>query len=73
MTWFYFDFDFDFVCVCVVDASEHCTGTIEIDSDLPVLNYEKLGERVYGITYLPRNCGRHDIALKFKDKEIDGK
>ena len=48
-------------------------GTLEIDSDLPVLSYEKEGEKKYRVTFVPKKSGTHDLVVKYNGIPCAGK
>ena len=56
-----------------VDASEMGKGTLMIDSDIPVLSYDKIGHKVYQVTMVPKQAGKHDLVIKYGDEIMAGK
>jgi len=55
-----------------MDASEFTNGTIELDSNLPVRRYDKVGQRKYEVTIVPFKVGVHDITIKMDGLEVAG-
>ena len=49
----------------IVDASEVKKGTLEIDSDLPIHKYDKLGHNRYQVTFIAMRPGHHDLVIKY--------
>ena len=56
-----------------VDAKEVGRGRIEIDSDLPVLRYDKVSEKCYRVSFVPKKAGLHDLVVKYNDRVVGGK
>ena len=57
----------------LVDASEMTKGQLEIDSDLPVRQYDKIGPNIYQVTIVPKKVGKHDLVIKYNEQVVDGK
>ena len=55
-----------------VDASAAGQGQLEIDSDLPIREYNTIGERMYSITYVPKKTGSHDLSVKYNGIVVEG-
>lgn len=55
-----------------VDASAVSKGQLEIDSDLPVRQYDKIGQNVYKVTIIPRKLGKHDMIIKYNGEIVEG-
>ena len=47
-------------------------GTLEIDGNLPVQNYQKIGDNIYEVTFLPKKIGTIDFTIKYNDKLLEG-
>ena len=47
-------------------------GTLEIDGNLPVQNYQKVGDNVYEVTFLPKSIGTIDFSIKYNDELLKG-
>ena len=46
-----------------MDASEYTSGTLEVDSDLTMIDCHEKSEHVYSITFQPTRAGQQDIIL----------
>ena len=55
-----------------VDASAAGKGTLEIDSDLPILQYDSIGQRQYQITFVPKKVGVHELLIKYNGITVEG-
>ena len=44
-----------------------------MDSDLPVISYDKVGNQVYKVTILPKNLGKHDMKVLYNNRHAPGK
>ena len=60
------------VAMVSVDASAVGKGQLEIDSDLPIREYNTIGERVYSISYVPRKTGSHHLTVKYNSIVVEG-
>ena len=56
-----------------VDASEAGKGRLEIDSGLPILKYEKVEERVFACTFVPKKPGKYDVVARYNGIMVEGK
>ncbi|KAI0234474.1 Filamin-C [Lamellibrachia satsuma] len=55
-----------------IDASEMSKGTVEIDSNLPVQHYDKIGDNIFEVTILPKKTGQHDLAIRYNNQVVEG-
>ncbi|KAK2190476.1 hypothetical protein NP493_78g00027 [Ridgeia piscesae] len=55
-----------------IDASEMSKGTIEIDSNLPVQHYDKIGDNIFEVTILPKKSGQHDLTIRYNNQIVEG-
>jgi len=47
-------------------------GTIEIDSNLPVQHYDKIGDNIFEVTILPKKSGQHDLTIRYNNQIVEG-